>query len=119
MSSVFDSEAFAELLDELVGYPSINSEEFAELLCGCAEEGAEKENQMNFVPKASKVVSNGNTSVYRAFQERSGCKLVFCNNTKRHLMILPNSTPKPEGFTLGSELYRKRCIERNGGVNPN
>jgi hypothetical protein len=50
----------------------------------------------------------GSSSAYRAFQERSGCNLVFCGETKRHVMMLPGAVPKPPGFTLGSRLYAKR-----------
>lgn len=53
-------------------------------------------------------VSASAGSAYRAFQERSGCNLVFCEQTQRHVLVLPGAVPKPKGFTLGSQLYRKR-----------
>lgn len=63
------------------------------------------------MPQSIMSPTPASTSAYRAFQERSGCKLVFCDQTKRHVMVLPGAVPKPKGFTLGSQLYRKRCVE--------
>jgi hypothetical protein len=54
----------------------------------------------------------GSSSAYRAFQERSGCNLVFCGETKRHVMMLPGAVPKPPGFTLGSKLYAQRMKQQ-------
>jgi hypothetical protein len=48
-------------------------------------------------------------SAYDEFRKKSGCKLVFCKETGRHVMLLPGAAPKPQGFSLqGSLFYKKR-----------
>ena len=65
-------------------------------------------------PPASKlefqpvVVPQTQLSAYEEFRRRSGCELVYCETTKRHVMVLPGAVPKPPAFSLASSLYQRR-----------
>ena len=79
--------------------------DFADVVDACAYDGDDE------VKRELPVFWNDaapDTSAYRAFQERSGCRLVFYKLTQRYVMVLPGAELKPKGFTLGSKLYRKR-----------
>jgi hypothetical protein len=66
------------------------------------------ENQRPATSRAFAGARKSETSAYDKFRARSGCELVFCQETQRHVMLLPGAKPKPSGFCLGSALYQKR-----------
>jgi len=84
----------------------IDAFDFYETVVGASEE--EKPNEEKLTKEKP---TKPELSPYDNFRQRCGCKLVFSDETRRYVMVLPNAVPKPKGFRLGSKLYQKRCEE--------